>query len=183
MDKWPVEQGWEFTVGLLGKVVGNKDLAWPLGCPGSLIPHQILCPTVWLDTQLSCGHLTSLHLSQSREFSHTVSMNASVLPVLRGQPHRLLCLAKSSDTCLCLHDHQTFLPEVKGMEEAHGEGKSFSFELWLAFKALCICDNFSHCPLEQLFRSWWCTEDRHWQGRHHLVTIKPQKYCHSFLKF
>lgn len=52
-------------------------------------------------------------------------MNGSVLPVLRGLPHRLLCLAKSSDTCLSLHDHQTLLSEMTGMEEAHGERKSF----------------------------------------------------------
>lgn len=44
MSKWPVEQGWDFAVGLLGKAEGNKGSAWSLECPGSLIPHQILCP-------------------------------------------------------------------------------------------------------------------------------------------
>lgn len=33
MNKWPVEQGWDFTVGLLGKVEGNKGLAYSLGSP------------------------------------------------------------------------------------------------------------------------------------------------------
>lgn len=43
MDKWPVEQGWDFTVGLLGKVEGNKDLAWSLGCPGNPSSDSLSC--------------------------------------------------------------------------------------------------------------------------------------------
>ena len=30
MNKGSVERGWDFTVGPLGKVEGNKDLAWSL---------------------------------------------------------------------------------------------------------------------------------------------------------
>lgn len=164
MNKWPVEQGEDFTVGLLGKVEGNKGLAWSLGCPGSLTPHQILCPIVWLDTQLSHGHLTSLYLPQSGELSPTVSMSGSVLPVPRGLPHKLLCLAKSSDTRLSLQDNQALLPEVTGMEEANGEGETFPLNSdWLSglFVSVTVSPTV---PLNS-------TEGRDWQGRHHLVTI------------
>lgn len=60
-------------------------------------------------------------------------MSGSVLPVPRGLPHKLLCLAKSSDTRLSLQDSQTLLPEVTGMEEANGEGETFSLNSdWLS---------------------------------------------------